>query len=136
MGKRIGIALAIALVLGGTYFTLVRKQGREARKGRIEAQLLSFDDRSITGLTLTTGGVAWRCVRDPRGWRIASPVSDAADAAAVDELVGAARRAPVVQTIASPEALASYGLDPPRATLALEGAALPAIDVGNATPAG
>jgi uncharacterized protein DUF4340 len=136
MIKRIVIALAIALALGGAYAVLVRKQSRTAQKGRAEAQLLSYDDRAVSGFTLTVSGAAWHVVRDPRGWRIVAPVGDQADAATVDALVATAHRAPVVQTIAAPDALATYGLDPPRATLAFEGVPLPALQLGNSTPAG
>jgi hypothetical protein len=136
MVKRIGIALVLALVLLGAFLAVTRRESRAIRKGRMEAQLLRFDDRAITGFTLTVGGAAWRFVRDRRGWRSVAPVSDQADAAAVDALLATAHRAPVLQTIAEPDALATYGLDPPRASLAFEGPALPAIDLGNSTPAG
>jgi hypothetical protein len=136
MVRRIGIALVLALVLAGAFLAVTRRESRATRKGRVEAQLLSFDDRAVTGFTLTVGGVAWHFVREGRGWRSLAPVDDQADAAAVDALVATAHRAPVLQTIAQPDALATYGLDPPRATLAYEGPALPAIDLGNSTPAG
>jgi hypothetical protein len=136
MVKRIGIALVLALVLAGVFLLVSRRESRATQKGRVDAQLLRFDDRAVTGFTLTVGGTAWRLVRESRGWRTVAPVEDQADAAAVDALVATAHRAPILQTIAAPDALSTYGLDPPRATLALDGPALPAIDLGNATPAG
>lgn len=135
MLKRILIAAVVAGALALAYVAATHRQARQAGAARDQARLLTFDDRAVTGLTLTSGGTDWSFTRHGETWRLVRPVTDAADAAKVTAVIHAARRASVVQTVTSPDALASYGLDPPVASLRIEGPPVPVLDVGTPTPA-
>jgi hypothetical protein len=136
MRGRIGLAvLAVGLLAAGVWWTR-RQEDRAARIERAESRLSAFDDRAVTAFTLETRSGTWRVVRAAKGWRIASPVDDAASAAAVEALLVAARRAPVVQRIEPADQPSSYGLDPPLARLTLEGVAVPPLELGDVAPTG
>ena len=136
MLRRIAFALAAVSVLVAGLVLLNRKEDRTARAQRAEARLPSFDDRAVTAVVLETRSATWRVVRAPSGWRIASPVDDVADPQAVEALIGAVRRAPIVQTIDAPDDLSAYGLAPPRARLSLDGVTAPALELGRVAPTG
>jgi len=136
MLRRIAIALVVVSVLIVGLVLLNRKEDSTARARRTEARLPSFDDRAVTAVLLETRSATWRVVRVPSGWRIVSPVDDAADPRAVEALIGAARRAPIVQTIDAPDAWSSYGLAPPVARLTLEGVAVQVLELGRIAPTG
>jgi hypothetical protein len=136
MLRRIALALAAVAVLVVGLVLLNRKEDRTALAQRTETRLPSFDDRAVKALVLETRSATWRFVRAPSGWRIAAPVDDVADPQAVEALIGAARRAPIVQTIDAPDALSSYGLAPPDARLTLEGVTTPALELGRVAPTG
>jgi len=136
MLRRIALALAAVSILVGGLVLVNRKEDRTARAQRTEARLPFFDDRAVTAVVLETRSATWRVARASSGWRIASPVDDAADPRAVEALIGAARRAPIVQTIDVPDDLPSYGLAPPVARLTLEGVSTPALELGRVAPTG
>jgi hypothetical protein len=130
----LGVASVAALI--AVLVVLRQRDDREARANRLTARLVSFDDRKVAGLDVQVQGTTWRFVRAPTGWRIVSPVDDVADARAVEALLQAARRAPVVKTIHEPEALSSYGLAPPAARLTLVNVTVPTVELGNVAPTG
>ena len=136
MLRRIALACAALALLGTGLVVVLRNKDRDARADRASARLLAFDERDVTAFSLESAGETWRFVRAGRGWRIASPVDDSASAKAIEEFLAASRRASVVQVVDAPEALASYGLEPPVARLRLEGVPSPALDIGTITPAG
>jgi len=136
MIRRLAIALAAVTVLVAALVMLRQKDDRAARAKRVEARLPSFDDRQVTGVVLEARSATWRLVRTPSGWRIASPVSDVADPRAVEALIGAARRAPIVQALHAQDALSSYGLAPPVARLTLLGVTTPSLELGRIAPTG
>ena len=120
-------------------FAAFQWQRREARRDsadlRREATLLSFDYRAVTAITFETGGEVWRLEsRGSQDWRIVSPIEDAADPRQVEGWLETLRRSQVTSTIEQPEPLASYGLDPPRLTVRLEGVDAPAFLLGGVVP--
>jgi hypothetical protein len=134
--RRIAIALAAVSVLVGALVMLRQKDESTARARRTEARLPTFDDRQVTGLVLETRTATWRLVRTPSGWRIAVPVDDVAGPLAVEALIAAARRAPIVQTLEARDDLSSYGLAPPLARLTLLGVTTPSLELGRIAPTG
>ena len=96
MIRKIAIALAAVSLLVAALVMLRQKDESTARAKRTETRLPTFDDRQVTGLVLETRSATWRLVLAPSGWRITSPVDDVADPRAVEALIAAARRAPIV----------------------------------------
>ena len=136
MIRKIAIALAVVAMLAAALLMLRHKDERAARARRAEAHLPSFDDRQVTGVRLEARTTTWCLERTPSGWRITAPVKDVADPRAVEALIAAARRAPIVQTLKAPEALSAYGLEPPVARLTLEGVTTPSLELGRIAPTG
>jgi hypothetical protein len=136
MARRIGIAAALFLLLLAGFLVLRARERWRGASEREASSFLRFDDRQVTGLTVTFQGVDWKMLREASAWTIVAPLSEAADVEAVQGILRACRRATVQRVIEEPEALSSYGLDPPRARIRLEGVGLPAVDVGNEAPAG
>jgi hypothetical protein len=136
MRRRIVVAVVAVVLLGASVWWSGRRGERTERTDRATSRLPSFDDRAVTAFTLETRSGAWRVVRSPDGWRIASPVDDAASSGAVEALLTAARRTPIAQTIDSPDAASAYGLEPPVARLTLEGVAVPPLELGDVAPTG
>lgn len=136
MGRRIALAFALVLVLVAVFAVLRQRERRLAAAAREQAQLLRFDERAVAGIVLEVAGVGWQLARQPAGWRIVSPLADAADERAVAALLRACRQTPVLRVIEEPEALHAYGLDPPRARIRLEGVEAPALDIGDGDPTG
>lgn len=135
MPRRILVAVGILAALAAALYAMRQGEDREIRKERAQARLLQFDDRAVTALVLTLrGGRDWRFERVADGWRLVSPVEDVGGREAIGELLGALRRSPVERTIEEPEPLSSYGLDPPVASLRLEGVSVPRIDLGDSDP--
>jgi len=125
--------LALALAAAAAWVVARREQVRE-RHDRAEARLLTFDSRAVTGLVLTTPQQTWRFERGEEGWRMVSPVTDNASDRDVYTLLAVTQQTTVVETIDEPEALASYGLDPPFLTLRVLGPEVPVLYVGTPTP--
>lgn len=136
MMRRLVLAAAVVAVLAAALIVLQRRDDRAARGKRETAHLPSFDDRHVTGVLLETPKGSWRLARKAKGWRIVAPVDDVADSRAVEALIAAAGRSPILQTIAAPDALSSYGLAPPVSRLTLEGVTSPTLEVGHLAPTG
>jgi hypothetical protein len=136
MRGRIVLAVIAVGLLGAAVWWTTQREDRAARIERAESRLPAFDDRAVTGFTLETRSGAWHVVRVGTGWRIVSPVDDAASTAAAEALMLAARRTPVVQTIEPGDNPSSYGLEPPVARLTLEGVDAPPLELGDVAPTG
>lgn len=118
--RRLVVALAIlAIAVAGAMFYL-RQQKRAASEERAAATLLAFDSRAAGRLTITDEDGEWEFERGPDGWRMVAPVDDYADGNAIDLVLVALQRTPVLETIEQPEALTSYGLDPPQKVFGVE----------------
>lgn len=125
--------LALALAAGAAWVVLNREHER-VRRDRAQARLLMFDARAVTGLELRIPGERWRFERGDDGWRVTRPVSDLASEDGIYDLLGLTQRVTVTETIEQPEALASYGLDPPFLTIEVLGPQVPALHIGTVTP--
>jgi hypothetical protein len=136
MRGRILAAVVVVAVLGAGAWWASRREDRAAKGEREGSRLPAFDDRAVTAFTIDTRSGSWRVTRGDGGWRIVTPIDDAASPAAVEALLAAARRTPVVQTVDPADAPALYGLDPPVARLALEGVAASALELGDVAPTG
>jgi hypothetical protein len=134
--RRIALAAAVVSALVAALVLLRHREDRALRAMRTMALLPDFDERQVTGLVLHAHSTTWRLARESSGWRIVTPVVDVADARSVEALIGAVRRAPIVQTLSAPDDLSSYGLEPPGLQLTLDGVTMPAIEVGTVTPTG
>jgi hypothetical protein len=132
--KRILVALVALVALSAGAAWIVLRQERVERDERRGGRLLSYDERLVTGFTVETAGVAWHAAREGQGWRLDAPVRDAASTVAVARFLATLREAPVERVIREPDALASYGLDPPVARVRVEGPPVPALEVGETTP--
>ena len=132
--RKILWVLVIVLLLLGATFLLQRREEQSERAERADARLLLFDDREVSAIVLTAGGTAWRFERDSDGWHLVEPVVDAVNEEAIEDLMMASRRTTVARVIEDPEALSAYGLDPPVASIRLEGVHAPVLDLGDITP--
>ena len=136
MLRKIAIAIVAAGALALAWRMLGEKQAKESRTARIEASLPSFDDRAVTGMTLETADGSFRLERDGNGWAFTAPIHDTADASAVGDLLVAARKSPIVQTIPAADDPASFCLAPPTATITFDGGGVPRFEIGKTTPTG
>ena len=130
--------LLVLLALGGyVYWVELPSQKREAEAKK----LVALDKATVTGVTLTYPDHTIALVKNPDGhWRLTQPVSADADDAVVNNLVTAVAEADVSRSLDDVgDKLASYGLAPPDATVALtlkDGKPFPAIKVGKTTQVG
>lgn len=80
--------------------------------------IVTHEDKDVQTFSAETNGAAWAVERDGSGWKLTSPVQDAADTAAVEGVLSKVRslRAKVfaAETI-GPAELATYGFDRPAA---------------------
>lgn len=136
MRGRILAALAAVVLLGAGLFWAGRHERRSASASRHAARLPAFDGREVTALTIEGRGAACRVERSEGRWKIAAPVEDAASAAAIEAILVAARRTPVLQTVRPEGGGASFGLDPPASRLTLDGVDVPALSIGRTVPTG
>ncbi len=134
--RRVLVALLAVIILAAVLVVVRRRDERQDRLARAEAQLLEFDDRQLTGFTVTVHGRPWKFERSGNEWRLASPVADVVDSEAVGDFLRSARVTQVTRVIEDPEALSAYGLDPPVASIRLEGVAAPVLDIGDAASTG
>lgn len=136
MLRKIAVALAVVAALLAAYVVLSRRKEAAELADRAAHRLPTFDDRAATGVRIESHGATWRFERKDRGWDLVAPVRDRADAGALDAVVAATHKAPILESIAAPDALEGYGLDPPAAVIAVEGVAAPPVSVGHVTPTG
>lgn len=135
MARRIAFALAVLVVAVGALLVFSRREDRETREERRAASLLRFDDREVRAIDVHGAGTGARFERAGKGWRMTEPVADAVDPEGVEGLLRATKRSPVLRVVERPEALASYGLDPPVASVRIEADhAVPRLDLGIEDP--
>lgn len=100
--------------------------------------ILEYDRDALERLEIASGAQTIAFARDGDDWRLAEPLSAAADFAAVEGLIGSLgsgqMRAVESETA---EALETFGLDDPAHTVALHaGSAAATLQIGAETPAG
>lgn len=135
MARRLAVALAVLAVAVGALLVFSRREDRETREERRAASLLRFDDREVRSIDVHGAGTAARFERAGKGWRMTEPVADAVDPEGVEGLLRATKRSPVLRVVDRPEALASYGLDPPVASVRIEADhEVPRLDLGIEDP--
>jgi hypothetical protein len=115
-------ALAVILaVLGAFYYVYEIRLGperekTEARKGRVFAAEMG----DVTAVEVKRGAEVLKFQREGDAWRMLAPIATRADRGAVDELITSVVTAKADREIsANPASLAEYGLDAPRAQVAL-----------------
>ncbi|MBI3582255.1 MAG: DUF4340 domain-containing protein [Nitrospinae bacterium] len=105
-------ALLLVLIVGGIYAYkaeyLAAKKKEEAERG--EKKLFSFDEKSVTGLSVTSEDGKIEVVRDKDAWRITSPISADGDPAAIGGVITAALDASYTESVdGNPR---DFGLEP------------------------
>lgn len=132
------LLLLVLLALGGyLYWVELPSQEREAEAKK----LVSLKKDTVTGMTLTYPDRTIALEKNAEGhWRLTQPVAADADAAVVNNMLTAIEVADVTRSLDDVgDKLASYGLAPPEATVALtlkDGAAFPPIKIGKTTQIG
>jgi hypothetical protein len=133
------VAVAVLAALGAYIYFVESK--REDKPEKAKEKVFAIDKTKVEGLALSAAGQEEvQLVRDKDGWRIAAPMTVAADAAEADALVSSLESLEMDEVVAeSPSDLAEYGLAAPRATVRvrLQGASEPLVlQVGDKTPDG
>jgi Domain of unknown function (DUF4340) len=132
------LLLLLVLIALGAYLYFVERpsQEREAEAKKLVA--LKKDD--VTGMTLTYPDHTIALEKGTEGhWRLTQPVAADADDPVVNNMVTAIAEADVSRTLDDVgDKLASYGLAPPEATVALtlKTGAVPALKIGKTTQIG
>jgi hypothetical protein len=135
VARRLAVALVVLAAAVGALVVFSRRQDRETREERRAASLLRFDDREVRAIDVHGAGTEARFERAGRGWRMTAPVADAVEPEEVESLLRATKRSPVLRVVDRPEALASYGLDPPVASVRIEAEReVPRLDLGIEDP--
>jgi hypothetical protein len=132
------LLLLVLLGLGGyLYWVELPGQEREAESKK----LVSLKKDTVTGMTLTYPDHTIALEKNAEGhWRLTQPVAADADDAVVTNMLTAIETADVSRSLDDVgDKLASYGLAPPEATVALtvkDGAAFPPLKIGKTTQIG
>lgn len=135
MARRIVLAVLFLAVASAVSMLLLRKEEKKAKDERQEERLLRFDDRKVTALDVAGRGLVARFERTQAGWRMTAPVADAVDTDALEKILQAAKRSPVLRVLRQPEALSSYGLDPAEGGLRVEAdSPVPTLELGAEDP--
>ncbi len=131
------LLLLVLLALGGYLYWVElpsEKRAEEAKK------LVSLQKDDVVGMTLTYPEQAITLEKKDGQWRMTKPVEAEADSAVVNNMVVAIAEADTSRSLDDVgDKLASYGLAPPEATVALtlkDGKPFPAIKVGKTTQVG
>lgn len=121
-------ALLLAVVLLGAFILLVERRGPDTEHRRAAARLaFQISPDAVRMLRIETTGSVLRCVRGSDGWRMEEPVAAPADATAIQRLLYALETMPREALVTRAErdqrgqTLASYGFEPARAAIRLEG---------------
>lgn len=132
------LLLLVLLALGGyLYWVELPDQQRQAES----KHLVSLQKNAVTGIALTYPDRAITLEKNADGrWRLTKPVEADADTPVVNNMLTAIAEAEVSRSLDDVgDKLASYGLAPPEATVALtleDGSAFPALKVGKSTQIG
>jgi hypothetical protein len=139
------IGLALVAGLGAwAYFGLYRAEQRRERDAVLAELVFDLDEQRVTAVRYQRGeltAVIERGQTGPQGlpeWRLTAPVAAAADGAVINGVLSSLKLMSAEQRIPLAEAdpLASYGLDPPRASwiLTLRDGERLSLDVGRRSP--
>jgi hypothetical protein len=118
--------MAVLLAALGVYLYFVEFPAEKARhQSETQAKkLVSFDERSITGLTIRSASGEPEIVLalgEKGTWMITAPIRTEADSREVNELLRTLALGTVTRVIEEqPASLASFGLEPPAVTFTLE----------------
>ncbi len=123
---------AAVLVLAGlgayVYFVESKKEPKSG-DDKPKEKVFSLDKAKVKEVTISpAGSEAIRLVKDGSAWKVASPFAAPADTTAVDSLVGTLETLQIDEVaVEDAKALAEFGLDKPRITVAatVEGAPAP-----------
>jgi hypothetical protein len=105
-------ALLIVLIAGGVYAYKAEYLGAKKKDDaeRREKKLFSFDEKSVTGISVTSDGGRIEVVRDKDAWKITAPISADGDAAAIGGLIKAALDASYTESVDGNPG--DFGLEP------------------------
>jgi uncharacterized protein DUF4340 len=120
---RPGPILALTLLVGlGIYTYVAEFRGKEAAEKAASAKdrPIAIDRASLKAIRITNGNGDLRLEREGEGWKLTAPIPTPADKDAVEGLINAIEMAHVERRIKDAGERKDYGLDPPRATLAIE----------------
>jgi hypothetical protein len=132
------LLLLVLLALGGyLYWVELPGQEREAEAKK----LVALQKDQVTGITLTYPDRTIALEKNAAGqWRLTKPVEADADAPVVTNMLTAIETAEVSRSLDDVgDKLASYGLQPPEATVALtlkDGKPFPTLKIGKTTQIG
>lgn len=142
--SRTNQVLALLVVALAAFVLLVeRRTDSTLRRAERARRAFVFAPDRVRRLAIECDGLRTECVRDDERWTIARPTKAPADAAAVQRILFGLEQMPRGEVITSADrrahgtTLADFGLDRPRARVALagEGVAL-SFDIGQAGPLG
>ncbi len=105
-------ALLLVLITGGVYVYKAEYLGAKKKEDaeRKEKKLFSFDEKSVTRLSVTSEDGRIEAVRDKDAWKITSPISADGDAASIGGLIKAALDASYTESVdGNPK---DFGLEP------------------------
>ena len=131
------LLLLVLLALGGyLYWVELPSEKREAEAKK----LVSLKKDDVTGITLTYPDHTIALEKKDGSWQMTKPVDAKADDAVANNMLTAIAEADTSRSLDDVgDKLASYGLAPPEATVALtlkDGGTVPAIKVGKTTQVG
>jgi len=132
---------AVLVVAAALFAYIMLVESKKPEGGSVKEKALVVDRAKVDTVTLTRqGSEATRLVKEGDAWRLAAPLSAPADAGEVDSLISAITNLEVSEVVSeTPGKLADFGLEPPKAELALnvEGATEPVrLLLGDKAPDG
>ena len=114
----VGLVLVLCF---GAYLYLVEQKREPSTGDKPKEKLFTLDKAKVKEVTIArTGGETIRLVKEGAEWRLAEPMSVAADSPAVEGLLSSLEGLEVQdEAAANPERLADYGLASPRLSVAV-----------------
>ncbi len=142
MSFRLTGILALAVAILGLLIAFWDRDDDTAQ-ARLERarRAFRFDPARVDRLLIDSGDLSIECRLEGREWRLIQPLAARADPIAIERLLGALQELPRGDILLPPRRgenfYAPYGLDVPRATLAIvSGASTNRIFIGRRTPLG
>ncbi len=86
-----------------------------------EKRLLALEEKDLQRIEVTAPKLTFALERAADGWKLSAPLSDRADQATVDRLLGALRGMRATRFVSSPGPDEDYGLDKPRYLVRIAG---------------
>jgi hypothetical protein len=133
------VLVGVLVALGAYMWFVESKRPKSDEKPK--DKVLAFDKTKVKELSLTPkGGPAVQLVKEGEAWKLTAPFAAPADSAEADALIGSLESLEIDKVAAeSAGALADFGLEPPRLTVAarVDGASEPMkVLFGDKTPDG